>query len=168
MAQVYGLLVQPGKQSRHNLLFEGDHGGESAESNTSTRHFLKLNPYIMKAFNLEKALAGEPVVTRNGRKVQEIHHFKMDKSEWCVGVVIDGGFYSYCIDGTQMRPFEEDAMDLFMYTVKKTVWVNIFEGSEAYGMSVGSYLYETEQEAMCQGQKSHRKLICTYRMEIEL
>jgi len=30
----------------------------------------------MKKFNLEKALAGKPVVTRNGKKITELHLFK--------------------------------------------------------------------------------------------
>lgn len=74
----------------------------------------------LKPFNLERALAGDPVVTRHGIEVEEIYHFKKDKSEWCLGVVINGGYWSYCIDGTTCRPYEgPEKQDLFMKPVEK-------------------------------------------------
>lgn len=67
----------------------------------------------MKPFDLQKALAGDLVVTRDGRPVTQIHVFKVD-GEPVYGVV-DGGVTCWPENG-HYNPFtdEEDPFDLFM------------------------------------------------------
>jgi len=84
----------------------------------------------MKEFNLERALAGEPVVTRTGKKVTELHLFKNEALIQPLYGIIEGdddvlqwttfGIYS---------PTKETSWDLFMAGEKKSVWVNVYEDS---------------------------------------
>ena len=68
----------------------------------------------MKPFNLEEALAGKPVVTRNGRKVLQLIKFNME-SEYCLFVNVEGIIEKYKIDGSYgLYDSFEYPEDLFM------------------------------------------------------
>lgn len=98
-------------------------------------------PEGCKPFDLERALAGDPVVTRDGRPVTQLTHFKDVEygSESLCGVVCgslekwmsDGRYYLAGTSGT----------DLFMAPKKRTVWVNL------YGNGHRGYWYDSEKEA---------------------
>ncbi|MCE5180581.1 MAG: hypothetical protein LLG15_02150 [Betaproteobacteria bacterium] len=53
----------------------------------------------MKPFNLEKALAGEPVVTRDGIPVTDFHYFEREKSVFKVCALVDGIVERFTADG---------------------------------------------------------------------
>jgi hypothetical protein len=80
----------------------------------------------MKPFDLEKALAGEPVVTRCGFKVQELHLFKNKVSNPLVGI-INNEIYAWNEEGKGMSMFKEE-LDLFMApkNVKRYIYVEKF------------------------------------------
>jgi len=83
----------------------------------------------MKQFNLEKALAGDPVITRNGKKVEEIKLFKtkINNNKVLFGV-IDGWVLSFNIDGRNNSILRFDTeYDLFMAPVKHIGWVNRYD-----------------------------------------
>ena len=80
----------------------------------------------MKPFNLEEALAGKPVVTRDGREVTEIHYFKTDKSSYPLGAVIGGNTTWFKLNGKQNDDPESD-YDLFMKEEEVTMYVHVFE-----------------------------------------
>jgi hypothetical protein len=81
----------------------------------------------MKQFDLEAAKRGEPLVTRDGRKVIHFHHIETDESRLCCVVHVEGhagagwvpkdGRYSEVVDGPD---------DLFMAPKTRTVFVQIF------------------------------------------
>jgi hypothetical protein len=79
----------------------------------------------MKPFDLVRALAGEPVVTRNGKKVDELHYFETARGEHPLIVGFDGQLWGYTVKGTRTYP-SESPYDLFMAPKKRTVWVNIW------------------------------------------
>ena len=82
----------------------------------------------MKTFNLQEALAGKPVVTRDGRKVTQLHLFECD-AKFPLFVVIGGigGITAFRKDGSWSGFSNTDAgADLFMAPVEKTVWVNLY------------------------------------------
>ena len=54
----------------------------------------------MKPFDLEAALAGAPVITRDGRPVTQLHKFDATTPLCLVGVV-GGEVYSWCLEGGQ-------------------------------------------------------------------
>jgi hypothetical protein len=82
----------------------------------------------MKPFNLERALAGEPVVTRDGKKVVEIIHLSSMRNERNVLAVFENDCMLYTHNGTCIFN-EPHYSDLFMATEKekKSVWVNVYE-----------------------------------------
>jgi hypothetical protein len=70
----------------------------------------------MKPFNLEKALAGETVITRDGRKITEVSYCKDRTTHYPVRAKIEGQYYrkTYTIDGYTYLDKEEDKRDLLM------------------------------------------------------
>jgi hypothetical protein len=83
----------------------------------------------MKEFNLESALAGKPVVTRNGKKVTELYLFKSAKLIQPLYGIIEGDedVLAWTTNGIY-HPTKETGFDLFMVEQKKSVWVNVYKG----------------------------------------
>jgi hypothetical protein len=78
----------------------------------------------MKPFNLEKALAGEPVVTRDGREVTEIAYFHTkDSSEFNVVCIVKGISQWYTKEGNSAINIKT-RNDLFMAEPER--WVNVY------------------------------------------
>lgn len=82
----------------------------------------------MEKFNLERALAGEPVITRDGKEVTEIHHFKTYSAEHSVYAVVEGILKSFTIEGeyNSYSP-SESTNDLFMKPKVIEGWVNVYQ-----------------------------------------
>lgn len=82
----------------------------------------------MKPFDLEAAKRGEPMMTRDRRKVIHFHHIETDDSRLCCVVQVAGqhgagwipknGRYDDAVDGPD---------DLLMVPKKRTVYVQIFD-----------------------------------------
>lgn len=102
----------------------------------------------MKPFNLERALAGAPVVTRKGAPVIEIHHFaKVENGDLSVYAIVDGYVRIFTKRGAYCLGVEH-AFDLFMAPVKRVGWVNIYLDGHADGWShCGQVVYTSEEEA---------------------
>ena len=81
----------------------------------------------MKPFDLEKALAGAPVVTRDGREVTQLHLFDLKEHGYPLHGVIngkEGGQSVECfIENGKWRRSGESEFDLFMKTEKKVGYV---------------------------------------------
>ena len=102
----------------------------------------------MKPFDLQKALAGEPVVTRDGREVTQVTSFNA-KSAFCLAAVVDGAIVNFTWNGKHSLSSESNH-DLFMVakTVKKEGWVNVYTPDVGYTqVARTSHVYETEREA---------------------
>ena len=78
----------------------------------------------MKKFNLEKAMAGEPVVTRNGHEVTQLHLLDCGDDFPLVSVVNDS-VEEYTKEGKYINETGESPLDLFMK--EETISVNGFE-----------------------------------------
>jgi len=100
----------------------------------------------MKEFNLQAALAGEPVVTRDGRKITDLHYFKDVKTKFSLVVHIENNSSvdHYTIKGTWTEDFENQELDLFMFEPEK--WINIYH-SAVRDEAWCSRFYESEKEA---------------------
>jgi len=80
----------------------------------------------MKAFNLEKALAGEKVVTRDGQEVTQVTLFNpVEDGCESIGALIDGRILVFYKDGSYMKGGEA-AMDLFMTPKKLSGFINTY------------------------------------------
>jgi hypothetical protein len=89
----------------------------------------------MKKFNLEKALAGEPVVTRDGRPVTQLTLFEIESNFPLKGVV-DRNFSTWTKKGFFHDVKKDHPYNLFMYEEKKSVWINVYQGNYSKHLSV--------------------------------
>ena len=81
-------------------------------------------------FDLETALAHpERVVTRDGRKVKEIHHFKTaSTNQQSVVCVVDGLIQTNWDKGQWCgEPTIKSENDLFLLPEVKECWINLYE-----------------------------------------
>jgi hypothetical protein len=99
----------------------------------------------MKKFDLQKALAGEPVVTRTGLKIQQLNYFDFEGILEPIVCKIEGieSIYHFYKDGKYFNNLMHDK-DLFMAGPEK--WVNIYYNEHLNHVTTGA-IYETEEEA---------------------
>lgn len=100
----------------------------------------------MKPFDLEAALRGDPVVTRDGRPVTQVTEFE-GLGEFCVAAVMNGSLAIFKRDGHYC--FRGDSLyDLFMAPKKVTLWVNVYRDLHHLSdYSAASTLYKTKNAA---------------------
>lgn len=102
----------------------------------------------MKEFNLEEALAGKPVVTRDGRKVSELHLFETTYDKQQLVAIIDKNAYAYYRSGKRYNEYDaEHNNDLFMAPETVTKWVNVYKSEHRSEVYTGESLYENEDDA---------------------
>ena len=105
----------------------------------------------MKPFNLEAALRGEKVVTRDGREVTQLVKFNRVKPPVALWGVVDGANIplSWYVDGVQHALSNPSPLDLFMYEEPElAIWkpsaccsFRWFETKEMYPRRVLQQLY---------------------------
>ncbi len=81
----------------------------------------------MKPFNLERALAGDSVVTRNNIKVKELHFFETI-NKLCIAVLLVSGITFFVTkEGKCINCVGEYVthLDLFMAPKNKKLWVAV-------------------------------------------
>lgn len=83
----------------------------------------------MKPFDLKKALAGGPVITRGGRPVEQLTRFNITTTKMPLRGTVDGTLQAWRTDGRYTSSDDDSQYDLFMATMKRTVWVNIYGDS---------------------------------------
>jgi hypothetical protein len=80
----------------------------------------------MKPFNLQEALAGKPVVTRDGRKVSRIIHMPEVADPYNkVLAISDARYMTYSESGEFSLCNPGSVNDLFMVSEKKEGWIAI-------------------------------------------
>jgi hypothetical protein len=92
----------------------------------------------MKPFNLERALAGDPVITRDGRPVTQLTLFTNTKTYPLVGVV-EGVIKAWKTNGKYFNG-QEWSYDLFMPPVKREGWI-IVRSPDENGIRKTSDMY---------------------------
>ena len=75
-----------------------------------------------RKFDLEKALAGAKVVTRDGREVTQLHLFETNGKHPLMGVV-DDSLCGFTKKGVFDRDTTQSTYDLFMAPVERSEWV---------------------------------------------
>lgn len=102
----------------------------------------------LKPFNLEKALAGDKVVTRGGQEVVKIVHFKDANIDERVIFQVEDVVYLCSEDGKYYTTGSGSQLDLIMATTKKQGWMNIYKTSTNSPVAYTSGVYETKQQAV--------------------
>ena len=112
----------------------------------------------MKPFDLEKALAGAPVVTRIGKEVTQVVFFNASTT-FPVRAVIDGTIYSYTTAGALWARASSGGndLDLFMAPVKKVAYINVYrpnhdstdstDRTQGLGVVLGTKIHATKEAA---------------------
>jgi hypothetical protein len=101
----------------------------------------------MKSFDLNKAIAGEPIFTRDGRRVTEWHYFKGVMTEWSVFAMVNGQVNAYTKDGRfnpSHSPTKDSPLDLVMKAPIIEKWINVYHKSDK--LYLGMH-FNTEGEA---------------------
>lgn len=124
----------------------------------------------MKPFNLEAALAGEKVVTREGTLVTEIHEFRKARGEYRVAALVNDRILEYTPKGRYSAVGQgEYTVDLFMLPTKKEGWVNLYlDSGNGCSETFSSSIYVTEQQAITETTDSRaRKFLARVKVEYE-
>ena len=84
----------------------------------------------MKEFNLKEALAGKPVITRDGKEVKQLTQFDSETSN--LFGVVDNSLISWYNNGVYSSNYKSN-FDLFMDTENVSIWVNVYyDGDSIY------------------------------------
>jgi len=104
----------------------------------------------MKEFNLEEAIQGKPVCTRDGHKARIIC-FDC-KNDFPIVALIDNDgnecVINYSTEGKFMNG-DDDNLDLMVVGEKKEGWVNLYRSVN--GIYLGNNLYDTKEQAIKEG-----------------
>jgi hypothetical protein len=100
----------------------------------------------MKPFNLEAALRGEPVATRDGRLVTQLTLFNIDDGFPLTGVIRKVR-YHWTQDGKAMGDGATSGLDLFMDLVKREGWVNIIRDKSTGALLTGAWVFGSKELA---------------------
>lgn len=92
---------------------------------------------MLKPFDLDKALRGAKVVTRDGREVVKVYHIPELTHDERVLAVVNGCSISLNENGRYWDKDIEDRRDLFLSVpepreVKQTMWINTLASGEMY------------------------------------
>jgi hypothetical protein len=121
----------------------------------------------MKPFNLEEALAGKPVQTRDGRKVTEIVHLKTIDVTYPIIAVVDKTPVAYTMVGREWQSGADSRGDLFMAPEIVTKWGNVYQNCNNGKYFIGT-LFETEGEAKGGASNAPANYISTVPITIEI
>jgi hypothetical protein len=108
----------------------------------------------MKAFDLDAAKRGEPIVTRDGRKAVYVGCTDAPIN-YPLACLVEGanGVSSFTAGGAYTQASQSKA-DLFMAPKKRTLYVNVYPNGPAN--DAAGYVYRTEAQA---DQKAARERI---------
>jgi hypothetical protein len=125
---------------------------------------------IMIPFNLEKAIAGNPVQTENGKPVHQLTVFDCDERYNVVGIV-DNELCRWDREGSNAGFYTEN-LNLVMTPIKKTGFVNLYKDNKgniitaAEKVSYDSSWVKTVADALMR-EKEVGKYIATVEVEWE-
>lgn len=102
----------------------------------------------MKQFDIELAKAGHRVCTRDGRPVRILCFDRKSVDGYSILALVDEGNYESFIVYTSRGKFSEykkgnDPYDLFVASVKKEGWINIYENG-----STSKAIYPCKEDAL--------------------
>jgi hypothetical protein len=113
----------------------------------------------MKPFNLQEALAGKPVVTREGLQVQDLQQFPSATYQR-IGAVIRGEVLTFNENGGYWNNGNISDRDLCMASEKKEGWVNVYPkvSETSLTRSRDGYIYESK--ALANDMAGENRIAC--------
>lgn len=119
----------------------------------------------MKPFNLERALAGDAVITRDGREVTQLVKFDVESKYKLFGVV-SKNTCSWILEGKHINYYQQESKyDLFMNptTVKVEGWINVYV--DGYHSKFYSSKEIAEKNSIV--EKPHKTIFISEEIEVE-
>lgn len=100
-----------------------------------------------KPFDLQAAIRGEPIVTRDGRPARFVAHVP-EATPYPVIAMVSGytSVTSHTKDGEEYKDSNESDDDLFMSVRTRTVYYNLYS-SDTPGLPSPCYRHNTEENA---------------------
>ena len=131
-------LIRSCSYALHDLLTDG------AIKRPEPKEEIKKETNMIK-FNLDKALAGEKVITRNGHEVKQLVKFDVAKDDYYpVHGVLNGVVYKWSRNGDYIDCTEEHNSDLFMAPKKISGYMSISRNSNGKLYSSAVYKYKSQ------------------------
>lgn len=103
----------------------------------------KNKEQALQEFNLEKALAGDPVVTRDGREVTQLHLFRAKDEEYPLIGVVDKQVEAFTDEGRYLNR-GRNRKDLFMAPKKLQGYVVLYKDHDLLISRTFAYSDSTE------------------------
>ena len=100
----------------------------------------------MKPFSLEQALAGTPVITRDGVKVIRLIELPEAKPKSKLVVVLEDGETATFNEAGRYYSMRDSSLDLFMAPTKKEGYINIYKDEHHVAVN-STFAYRTKEEA---------------------
>jgi hypothetical protein len=99
----------------------------------------------LKKFDLQKALNGAKVVTRDGKELTQLHIFDNVESHYPVYGCIENSIARWTTDGCFLNNDSKNENDLFIEVEVKSVWQNVYTDM---GDLLISGVYKTKEQAL--------------------
>ncbi len=96
-------------------------------------------------FDLAKAIAGHPLVTRDGRTPSGFHRFSNVTDTYTCCFVLDGDIHT-CTDGGKFDTGRDTSVDLFLAPTEVTMWQSIYKRYDG-GYYTTGFLWHTKELA---------------------
>lgn len=111
----------------------------------------------MKPFNLEEAMAGNPVQTRDGIEVTQLTFFDDPRLTYSVFAMVGDSLLKFTKSGRFYYGDGISSYDLFMAEEKKTIWINIWKNKVGYIFST-THLREDRADIEIEEELEHTHL----------
>jgi hypothetical protein len=122
----------------------------------------------LQKFDLEKALNGAKVVTRDGHEVTQLTKFESVNDDYPVIGVLDNNLQAWTTQGKFNTNHGESDADLFLAVEPQRVWVNVFKGNIG-NLYVGFTTYDSKEMAIrCKDNLNPESYIKTIEITDEL
>jgi hypothetical protein len=95
----------------------------------------------LEKFDLEKALNGAKVVTRDGHEVTQLTKFESVNDDYPVIGVLDNNLQAWTTQGKFNTNHGESDADLFLAVEPQRVWVNVFTTITEKFMGLGGNFF---------------------------
>jgi hypothetical protein len=108
----------------------------------------------LEKFDLEKALNGSKVVTRDGKEVKELTKFESLNNGYPLIGVVDGSIRTWTRQGifNDLHEGESDA-DLFIAVEPKSIWVNVYHNQDTIETGANYTTLEAAKRSMHQNMQ---------------
>ncbi len=114
----------------------------------------------MKPFDLEAAKRGEPMVTRDGRKVIHFHHIETDTSRLCCVYQVEGIHAAGWIPKTGRHIDGIDGQDDLFMAPKRTIkYLNVYDNPGASYPGNASCVFDSKADAEANADRSAIKVL---------